>query len=188
MHWRWDSFKEHVSGHRALMCTYYQFLPAHLKSGLKSASKLKGPMFVLTTGFPVCTCVCPTRHRITCAVKFKQFSTTHLLQILQGANGWFGGGVRCPGPGEHSGRGSKCPAEWKMAACEESVCSQLRPWQETVRAVLLLLQLPPPVIDLHFHFANNASTALMMERPISLLCSSGGAKVCMGVFCNAARW
>lgn len=59
--WRWDSFKEHVSGHRALMC--YHFLSARtLKIWTEICKQeLKGPMFVLTTGFPVCTCVCPTR-------------------------------------------------------------------------------------------------------------------------------
>lgn len=146
--------------------------------------KKESKRFVLTTGFPVCMCVCPARHTSPAQLNL---SNSQWHTCFRSCRAWMDGGVCCPGPGEHSGRGGKCPAEWKMAACEESVCSQLRPWQETVRAVLLLLHLPPPVIDLHFHFANNTSTALMMERPISLLCSAAGAKVCT-VFCNAARW
>lgn len=68
-----------------------------------------------------------------------------------------------PGPGGRSGRWGKCLAEWKMAACKESVCTQLRLWQETVRVLLLLLHLSLPMIDLHFNFVNSASPALTME-------------------------
>lgn len=44
-HRRWDSFKEHVSGHRALMCTYSitnSCLPAHLKSAFVQARVERG--------------------------------------------------------------------------------------------------------------------------------------------------
>lgn len=84
-----------------------------------------------------------------------------------------------PGPGGRSGRGGKCLAEWKMAVCKESVCTQLRLWQETVRVRLLLLHLSLPVIDLRFNFVNSTSPALVMEqhssRRSTCFFSSGGA-------------
>lgn len=68
-----------------------------------------------------------------------------------------------PGPGGHSGRGGKWLAEWKMAVCKESVCTQLRLWQKTARPLLPLLHLPLPMIDLHFNFVNNTNPTCAMD-------------------------
>ena len=64
-----------------------------------------------------------------------------------------------PRPGEPSGRRGKCLAEWKMAVCKQSVCTQLKLWQETVRDLLPLLPLPLPIIDLYFNSVNSVKSS-----------------------------
>lgn len=99
---------------------------------------------------------------ITCAVRFKQVLMTgplHNQRSPAGSKWMFGSGVCYPGLVGAVGE----EAEWKMAACMESVCTQLRLWQETVRVLLLPLHLPPPLIDLRFNFVNSSSSALAME-------------------------